>query len=129
MNEAARMAHSAEMDWEILLVIANAPSVSISGICFHVQQCIEKYFKALLIAHGQTFQRTHNLSALARNLGNRAGENPLDDAAFSTINPCAVSIRYGDDEIETVGREWLMTKASEFRNWARAALTQKGVEI
>ncbi len=128
MNEATALARAAERDWEILLVIVDAPRVATVGICFHVQQCVEKYFKALLIAHGQKFERTHNLSALAKRLGNLAGTQPLDNMALSTINPCAVTLRYGDEEIEIVGREWLMDKTTEFRTWARAALALKGVE-
>lgn len=33
-------------------------------ICFHAQQCIEKYLKALLVLHGIEFPRTHNLGVL-----------------------------------------------------------------
>lgn len=129
VSEAAEMARAAERDWEIILVIVDAPTIAISGVCFHVQQCIEKYYKALLTAHGQSFERTHNLSALAKKLGGLAGTQPLDNMALSTINPCAVAMRYGDEEIEIVGRDWLMDKTAEFRTWARAALALKGVEI
>lgn len=121
------MARAAERDWEILLVIVHAPSVSISGVCFHAQQCIEKYFKALLIAHGLKYERTHNLSALAKKLGDLAGKQPLDDMDFSTITPCAVTMRYGDEEIEVASRDWFMDKTVELRGWARAALALKGV--
>ena len=31
---------------------------------FHAQQCAEKYLKALLVARGQAFPRTHDLAAL-----------------------------------------------------------------
>jgi hypothetical protein len=123
------MVRAAERDWEILLVIVDAPRVGLPGICFHAQQCIEKYLKALLIAYGMNYERTHNLSALARKLGDLAGKQPMDDMDYSTINPCAATLRYGDEEIETVGRDWFMAKSRQFREWARAALAQKGVEI
>lgn len=32
--------------------------------CFHSQQCAEKYMKAVLVAAGLTFPRTHDLSVL-----------------------------------------------------------------
>lgn len=32
--------------------------------CFHAQQCVEKYLKALLVNHGRDFPRTHDLRAL-----------------------------------------------------------------
>jgi HEPN domain-containing protein len=37
-------------------------------ICFHAQQCIEKYIKALLVLHGIEFPRTHNLGVLIARL-------------------------------------------------------------
>jgi HEPN domain-containing protein len=35
-------------------------------VCFHAQQCIEKYVKALLVMNLIDFSRTHDLNALAR---------------------------------------------------------------
>lgn len=34
------------------------------AVCFHMQQCVEKYLKALLIFHNQEFRKTHDLSEL-----------------------------------------------------------------
>ncbi|MBI5816223.1 MAG: HEPN domain-containing protein [Nitrospinae bacterium] len=33
-------------------------------VCFHAQQCAEKYLKALLVWKGVEFSRTHNIAAL-----------------------------------------------------------------
>jgi HEPN domain-containing protein len=33
-------------------------------VCFHAQQCVEKYLKALLSLHEIDFYRTHDISAL-----------------------------------------------------------------
>ena len=33
-------------------------------VCFHAQQCVEKVFKAGLIAQGDVYPRSHNLIAL-----------------------------------------------------------------
>ena len=35
------------------------------GATFHAQQCVEKYLKALLVARGLAFPRTHDLTALS----------------------------------------------------------------
>ena len=37
-------------------------------VCFHAQQCIEKYLKALLVLHEIEFPRTHNLGVLIARL-------------------------------------------------------------
>ena len=34
-------------------------------VCFHAQQCAEKYVKALLVFRGVDFPRTHDLEVLA----------------------------------------------------------------
>ena len=34
------------------------------GVCFHAQQCLEKYLKARLVAAGAPFPRTHDLARL-----------------------------------------------------------------
>ena len=33
-------------------------------VCFHAQQCVEKYLKALLVFKGMEFPRTHDVEAL-----------------------------------------------------------------
>ncbi|HSV26926.1 MAG TPA: HEPN domain-containing protein [Sedimentisphaerales bacterium] len=34
------------------------------AVCFHAQQCVEKYLKALLISSGLDFPRTHDIGEL-----------------------------------------------------------------
>jgi len=34
------------------------------AVCFHAQQCVEKYLKARLVAAGRPFPKIHDLSAL-----------------------------------------------------------------
>lgn len=34
-------------------------------ICFHAQQCIEKYLKALLVLNGTPFPKTHDLTSIS----------------------------------------------------------------
>jgi HEPN domain-containing protein len=35
-------------------------------VCFHAQQCVEKYIKALLVQRAVDFPKTHDLGALAQ---------------------------------------------------------------
>ena len=37
-------------------------------VCFHCQQAIEKYFKAVLAEHGMPIQKTHDLTILLHQL-------------------------------------------------------------
>ena len=40
---------------------ANCPT---DTVCFHAQQCVEKYLKALLVFRAAAFPKTHNIRAL-----------------------------------------------------------------
>jgi HEPN domain-containing protein len=54
-------------------------------VCFHAQQCAEKYLKALLTLRGTDFPKTHDLEALAARIRN--GDRPVllaDDLARLT---------------------------------------------
>ena len=49
-------------------------------VCFHAQQCIEKYIKALLILRGTNFPKTHDIahlnSSAADKLATKIGRCP-----------------------------------------------------
>ena len=54
----------AEADRLIAQRISRGKTPLHDGVCFHCQQCAEKYLKALLEEHGSTIPRTHNLDDL-----------------------------------------------------------------
>jgi HEPN domain-containing protein len=65
-------------------------------VCFHCQQAIEKYLKALLTLSGVPALRTHDLEKLLEMLPpDRRLSIPL--ASLVAINPYAVDVRYSDD--------------------------------
>ncbi len=47
---------------EQLFITGKNPPYGI--VCFHAQQCVEKYLKAFLTEHDLSFERTHNLTIL-----------------------------------------------------------------
>ena len=69
-------------------------SPNFDAVCFHAQQCAEKYLKALLQERGAAIPRTHNLEALARPL--LTGNPALGALATSlrTLGAYAVETRY-----------------------------------
>ena len=54
----------AEDDWAMLTLALQAPRPLRDPICFHAQQCVEKYLKAWLQEANLRVPRTHNLNAL-----------------------------------------------------------------
>ena len=59
----------AEEDWRVAnreFQITNEPAYAI--VCYHSQQCAEKYMKALLISHNIRPEYTHDLIKLSLNI-------------------------------------------------------------
>jgi len=58
-------AQKAEGDFEVMERLARVRRQAVyDGVCFHAQQCAEKYLKARLQEAGQPFSKTHDLIAL-----------------------------------------------------------------
>ena len=72
------------------------PSTPIA--CFHAQQCIEKYFKAMLVAHGQGFPKIHKLQELSDLLEEQGVLVPLTTEQMEQLTKYAVDVRYPGDE-------------------------------
>ncbi len=62
--------------------------------CFFTQQAIEKYFKGLLIVHGRTFPRTHDLEELYRECSALADLSELAETNLKTISDYYITTRY-----------------------------------
>ena len=68
------------------------------AICFHMQQCVEKYLKGFLIYYGKEIERTHNIGRILRECMD------LDISFAQIVNPAvnrltlyATELRYPDD--------------------------------
>jgi HEPN domain-containing protein len=82
------------------MALAVDPIRFANGICFHCQQCVEKYLKAILVSHDVTPERVHDLVALGTEAMEHAPEveEIFDDLGFLT--PFSVLIRYPDQDAE-----------------------------
>lgn len=65
-------------------------------VCFHAQQCVEKYIKALLVLRGTEFLRIHHVSALMALLPMRVRPD-LTPEEQERLTDYAVSTRYPGD--------------------------------
>ena len=54
----------AEEDWEVALALGSPQSHAYNAICFHAQQCVEKYLKGQLQEESVTVPKTHDLGKL-----------------------------------------------------------------
>lgn len=68
------------------------------AICFHMQQCVEKYLKAFLIYHGKEIQKTHILEELVKEcIEIERDFQKLFDIKVQTLTDFAVETRYPGD--------------------------------
>lgn len=71
-------------------------------VCFHAQQCAEKYLKALLTSRGTDFAKTHDLEAIAARIRN--GHRPaLAPEDLARLTRYATATRYPGAELISLG--------------------------
>jgi HEPN domain-containing protein len=116
-------AAKAEADYRVMLresKVVNDPSPD--AVCFHAQQCIEKYAKAFLNEKGVEFPRTHNLEylhGLCVGVDQEFAPYKID---FKRLDDYSVEIRYpGVDAAEEDAKEAVIV-ATRLRALVRAKL-------
>lgn len=67
-------------------------------ICFHMQQCVEKYLKAFLVSKNMDFRRTHDIAELIES-GRKIDPSfdRLYDLEADALTFYGTEIRYPDD--------------------------------
>lgn len=74
-------------------------------VCFHAQQCVEKYIKALLVFKGTSFPKTHEIAVIRALLPPKLRPS-VDSKTQSRLTDYATGQRYPD-----AGPEILLTEA------------------
>lgn len=64
------------------------------AVCFHAQQCVEKYLKALLQEQNTSFGRTHNLIVLLDLVLKKYPQLELIRSELEFLSVFAVLVRY-----------------------------------
>lgn len=65
-------------------------------VCFHCQQAVEKYLKALLIYNGEDIQKTHNIDFLLNKC--RTYNPEFEKYIGNSLSDYAVDLRYPDTQ-------------------------------
>lgn len=67
-------------------------------ICFHAQQCVEKYLKAYLVANALSFRKTHDIAELLEICKDKDAEfGKLYPVGADRLTVYGTEIRYPDD--------------------------------
>lgn len=69
----------AESDLKVARDELATPEPATDAVCFHCQQCAEKYLKAFLVCHRREVPRTHNTDVPSLTLYAVAVRYPSDD--------------------------------------------------
>ncbi len=65
VDPVAEWIEKAEEDYRVALALRRLrANPAHSSTCFHAQQCVEKYLKAILQKHGEIIRKTHALPIL-----------------------------------------------------------------
>ena len=92
------------------------------GVCFHAQQCAEKYLKARLCETEVSFSKIHDLVALLEQIveAEPTWEAFREDLAY--LSGFAVTFRYPGESADRESALDAQRRCRRFRNAARVAL-------
>ena len=114
---------AAEEDWATVQILQQALRRDVyHSICFHAQQCVEKYLKAWLQEANLRVPRTHNLNELLALIVPTRSEWQAWHTDFNTFKPYAVDVRYGKHFANAAEVENAVRVCTEVRREIRAAL-------
>jgi HEPN domain-containing protein len=92
------------------------------GVCFHAQQCAEKYLKARLCEAGISFAKVHDLTALLDQVVDMEPTWELYRVDLAYLSEFAVTYRYPGDSADRESALDARKRCRAFRDVARMAL-------
>ena len=116
--------HKAEEDCTVAIILARKrKQPTPSAVCFHCQQCAEKYLKAFLVQNDLVFRRIHDLLELQKLClpVNPAFELIAD--LLDQLNPYSVEFRYPGEEATIEEAKLALKAMKEVRRFVRGLLT------
>jgi HEPN domain-containing protein len=115
----------ADNDYTIALESLDSGKPVPDMICFHAQQCVEKYLKGFLLFHDREIEKTHKLSALIQSCEEiNSLFSELRIKRIDALTPYATTYRYPDDfYIPTIDEAKNSLNSADFvRSFVRNAI-------
>ncbi|HLE90661.1 MAG TPA: HEPN domain-containing protein [Anaerolineales bacterium] len=97
----------------------------VSAVCFHAQQCAEKYLKALLILKDIDFPKTHDLLTLDSLCNQNGIFTGFDQQQLTDLTKHAVQTRYPGSQPTPRDAREALEGATSVRKFARTFLGLK----
>lgn len=124
MNEIAKeWVDKAESDFDTAdLTLRGREVPIIDAVCFHSQQCAEKYLKAFLQEYRVRFERRHELISLLELCLTRDKEFEILRESLQSLEQYAVLIRYPGLTVPSEMAEQAFESARYIRDFVRDKL-------
>ncbi len=117
------LVEKAEGDYELADVALQSGRRRLNdGVCFHAQQCAEKYLKAYLYEHNRTFPKLHKLPSLLNLCIAIDSSFESQRAILTSFDPYAVEVRYLGFSASPADAQTAFADLNTFRAFIRASL-------
>jgi HEPN domain-containing protein len=122
-TETQAWVDKAEGDWRTMLresEVLDGPTYD--AVCFHAQQCAEKYLKARLVEAEIPFRKTHDLLNLLEMVKNIEPEWSIYHDPLSTLSVFGVAGRYPGLTSNQMQSDETVINCREIRSVVRTSL-------
>jgi len=122
-EEVQEWVEKAETDYKAAIDLARRRKDPLPGaVCFHCQQCAEKYLKAFLISRKVPFPKIHDLIALKKLCVEEEGAFELIHDLLESLEGYDVAIRYPGETATVEDAREAVAAMKEVRRFVRARL-------
>lgn len=115
----------AEQDYSAARALLQPKKPLHGAVCFHAQQCAEKYLKALLILKDVDFPKTHDLPTLNTLCSQNGIFTGFDPQQLADLTKYAVQARYPGSQPTREETKEAIEIAKTVRRFARSFLGLK----
>ena len=105
----------AEEDYRVAEQLLSSPTAVFEAVCFHAQQCAEKYLKAWLAEQDLRIPRTHDLDLLGQLTSPTAPDVAALASDLSRLAAFAVEVRYPGASATAADAHWSVSVAQAVR--------------
>jgi HEPN domain-containing protein len=105
----------AEEDYLVATRELKAKPPALDAVCYHAQQCIEKYMKAILQENEIDFEKIHDLDILLQKCGGFTPELEASRDDLIKLSAYAVDVRYPGFEVSEVEAKECITSMEKIR--------------
>jgi len=115
----------AEEDYRAAKTLFGLKKPLLGPVCFHAQQCAEKYLKALLILKDVDFPKTHDLPSLNTLCNQNGILTAFDPQQLADLTKFSVQVRYPGSQPTSEEAEEMLEITKTVRRFARSFLGLK----